>query len=153
MTPTQLLQHRPRAALAVLAGTTLLTALLNLGAVTDLGRDRSSAVAAVLVLFVTALSCFALGVLAGLLTRRLAPMLLGYLPGLALVLLTGLQIADVPADGLLAPLEVLRDCWVLVNPLLWLPFVAVGLAWRTWSTSPAAPSPARTSGSTPGPTR
>lgn len=136
----------------LLGCTTLLGVVLSYLYVLTLGWDgsRSETTAAAVVLFVAALSCFAFGVLAGLLTRRLAPMLMGYLPGLVVVLLTGLQIAEVPQQGALVLAEVLRDAWVLVNPLLWLPFVAVALAWRAWQStsveSPAAPSPARTSG-------
>lgn len=149
MTPAALQARHPRQAIILLGVTTLLTVLASYGYVA-LGTPggRSQTTAGAVVLFVTALSCFAFGVLAGLLTRRMAPMLLGYLPGLVLVLLTGLQIADVPPHGAVAFVDVLRSSWVLVNPLLWLPFVALALALRAWPQSPEGPSRARTSGST-----
>lgn len=159
MTPATLQATRPRQALTLLGGTTLLGVVTSYLYVLALGGDdtRSETTAAAVVLFVTALSCFAFGVLAGLLTRRLTPMLMGYLPGLVVVLLTGLQIADVPRQDALVLLDVLRDAWVLVNPLLWLPFVAVALALRGWQptteASPPAPLPARTSGGSPTSTR
>lgn len=155
MTPVELRTARPSQALRLLGVTTLLGALGTVGYLLPVGATvgRSQTTAAAVVLFVTALSCFGFGVLAGLLTRRMAPMLLGYLPGLVVVLLTGLQIAEVPQHGRLTLPELARDSWLLLNPLLWLPFIALAIAWRTWSTSPEAPSSAPTSGATRSSTR
>lgn len=144
MTPASLQQTRPRQALLVLGGSTLVGVVLSCLHAFFLGWDggRSEAVAAAVVLFVAAQSCFAFGVLAGLLTHRLAPMLMGYLPGLTVVLLTGLAIADIPQRGAVVLAEVLAAAWVLVNPLLWLPLAAVAVAALNLRRRPPPP-PAR----------
>ncbi|MGH3354778.1 MAG: hypothetical protein ACRDOJ_02710 [Nocardioidaceae bacterium] len=117
------------------------------------GGDRNDLVAATTVMGATMATIFAYGLSAGLLAWRLRPLLWGYVPGLAAVLVTGLLISAVPGRGPLSAAAVAADSWVLLDPLLWASFVLLALAWRRWQRLRGVRSAAPTSGGLPPSTR